>query len=156
MGNNYILQKKSNLTKIKINEINYPLPNLKNIDELEKCLVNLKKILKPSGKIIIDLHNPQDSGKKVDSYNNMKRTMIWNYDKETKIEKSSIIFEVNDKTYNDTHIFRIFSIEKIKNICLKLGLKVEKVYENYDILKEGNIFSKNLQFIITYSNLTKS
>ncbi len=130
--------------------------HLKNIDELEKCLVNLKKILKPSGKIIIDLHNPQDSGKKVDSYNNMKRTMIWNYDKETKIEKSSIIFEVNDKTYNDTHIFRIFSIEEIKNICLKLGLKVEKVYENYDILKEGNIFSKNLQFIITYSNLTKS
>ena len=130
--------------------------HLKNIDELEKCLVNLKKILKPSGKIIIDLHNPQDSGKKVDSYNNMKRTMIWNYDKETKIEKSSIIFEVNDKTYNDTHTFRIFSIDEIKNICLKIGLKVEKVYENYDVLKEGNIFSKNLQFVITYFNLTKS
>ena len=130
--------------------------HLRNIDELELCLKNLKQILNPNGKIIIDLHNPQDSGKKIDSFNNMKRTMIWNYDKESKIEKSNIIFEVNDKIYNDTHTFRIFSIEEIKNICLKIGLKVEKVYENYDVLKEGNIFSKNLQFIITYSNLTKS
>lgn len=39
MGNNYILQKKSNLTKIKINEINYPLPNLKNIDDSKAAAI---------------------------------------------------------------------------------------------------------------------
>lgn len=130
--------------------------HLKDINELEKCLINLKKILKPNGKIIIDLHNPQDSGKKIDSFNHMKRTMIWNYDKETKIEKSNIIFEVNDKIYNDSHIFRIFSINEIRSICLRVGLKVEKVYENYDILKEGSNNSKNLQFVIISINLTKS
>ena len=132
--------------------INY----LKDIGELEKCLVNLKKILKPNGKIIIDLHNPQNSGKKIDSFNNMKRTMIWNYDKETKIEKSNIIFEVNDKIYNDSHIFRIFSINEIKKVCKKIGLKVVNIYENYDIMKKGNTNSKNLQFLIEGSNLTKS
>ena len=32
--------------------------HLRNIDELELCLKNLKQILKPNGKIILDLHNP--------------------------------------------------------------------------------------------------
>lgn len=122
--------------------------HLRNIDELELCLKNLKQILKPNGKIILDLHNPQSSGKKVDCYDNIKRTMIWNYDKDLKIEKSKIIFEVDNKVYNDEHIFRIFSIDEVKNICTKLGLKVKKVYENYDILKEGTNSSKNLQFVI--------
>lgn len=130
--------------------------HLRNIDELELCLKNLKQILNPNGKIIIDLHNPQDSGEKIDYFDNMKRTMIWNYDKETRIEKSNIIFELDNKVYNDGHIFRIFSIDEVKNMCTKVGLKVKKVYENYDILKEGKNSSKNLQFIIEYLNLTKS
>lgn len=125
--------------------------HLKNISELEKCLINLKKILKSDGKIIIDLHNPQDSGKKVDCFDNMKRTMIWNYDKDSKIEKSKIIFEIDNKIYNDEHIFRIFSIEEIKRICKKINLKVINIYENYDILKEGTEKSKNLQFLIEFS-----
>lgn len=128
--------------------------HLRNVDELELCLKNLKQILDPNGKIILDLHNPQSSGEKVDCYDNIKRTMIWNYDKNSKIEKSKIIFEMDNKVYNDEHIFRIFSIDEIKNICTKIGLKVKKVYENYDILKEGKNSSKNLQFIIELLNLT--
>ena len=74
--------------------------------------------------------------------------------KNSKIEKSKIIFEMDNKVYNDEHIFRIFSIDEIKNICTKVGLKVKKVYENYDILKKGKNSSKNLQFIIELLNLT--
>ena len=130
--------------------------HLKDIDELERCLINLKKILKPSGKIIIDLHNPQSSGEKIDSFDNIKRTMLWNYDKEAKIEKSNIIFEIDNKIYNDSHIFRIFSIDEIKKMCEKVGLNVINIYENYDITKKGNKNSKNLQFVIECIDLTKS
>ena len=130
--------------------------HLNNVEELEKCLINLKNILLPNGKIILDLHNPQSSGEKTDCFDNIKRTMIWNYDKETKIEKSSIIFEVDNKVYNDSHIFRIFSIDEIKKVCKKVGLNVVNIYENYDINKKGNKNSKNLQFVIERVDLTKS
>ena len=124
--------------------------HLKNIDELEICLTNLKNILLPNGKIILDLHNPQSSGQKIDCYDNIQRTMIWNYNKDLKIEKSQIIFEIDNNKYIDEHTFRIFSIEEIKNTCKKVGLKVINIYENYDILKEGTEKSKNLQFLIEF------
>lgn len=124
--------------------------HLKNIDELEKCLLNFKKILLPDGKIILDLHNPQSSGEKVDYYCKIERTMTWDYDKDLKIEKTKIIFELDNNKYNSEHIFRIFSVEEVENLCKKIGLKVVNVYENYDILKKGSEKSKNLQFIINF------
>ena len=116
--------------------------------ELEKCFANFQKILKPNGKIIIDLHNPQTSGTKTDSFNNMKRTMKWEFDQEHKTEKSEIIFEVDNEKYIDNHMFYIFSIDDIKECALKTGLKVLNVFENYDCKKKGISSSKNLQFLI--------
>ncbi len=124
------------------------LNHLKNKKELEKCFANFQKILKPNGKIIIDLHNPQTSGTKTDSFNNMKRTMKWEFDQEHKTEKSEIIFEVGNEKYIDNHIFYIFSIDDIKECALKAGLKVLNVFENYDCKKKGISSSKNLQFLI--------
>lgn len=123
--------------------------HLKDTDELVQSLINLKNILYDDGKIIIDLHNPQSSGNKTDSYNNMTRIMEWNYDRTLKIEKSNIIFEIDGKRYVDTHTFRIFTIDEIKECCNRAGLKVVSVYENYDINKKGKKTSKNLQFLIT-------
>lgn len=67
--------------------------HLKDTDELIRSLMNLKKVLYDDGKIIIDLHNPQSSGSKIDSYDNMIRIMKWNYNRERKIEKSDIILK---------------------------------------------------------------
>ena len=125
--------------------------HLKNTNELGTCLSNMKKILKNSGTIIIDLHNPQSSGSKVDCFGNMTRTMEWDYDKKAKIEKSKIVFEIDNKKYEDSHTFRIFTIEEVKKCCDSVGLKVGKIYENYNINKEGVKTSKNLQFVI-YNN----
>lgn len=122
--------------------------HLNNINELEQALLNFKKILLPKGKIILDLHNPQNSGFKTDFYDDVKRTMIWHYDKESKIENSEIIFEINNQIYNDYHTFRIFNIEELSSCCEKIGLKVSNIFENYNINKTGNENSKNLQFII--------
>lgn len=76
--------------------------------------------------------------------------MTWDYDKDLKIEKTKIIFELDNNKYNSEHIFRIFSVEEVENLCKKIGLKVVNVYENYDILKKGSEKSKNLQFIINF------
>lgn len=123
--------------------------HLKDLKELEVCLNNLKNILKDNGKIIIDLHNPQSSGEKTDTFGNITRIMKWNYNNKTKIEESDITFKINDTIYNDHHTFRIFTINEIKNICKKVNLKVKAIYENYNINKKGTSESKNLQFIIT-------
>ncbi len=124
------------------------LNHLKNTYELEKALLNLKNILTEEGKIIIDLHNPQTSGKKIDTFDNMTRTMEWKYDKRSKIEESKIIFEIEGQKYIDSHTFRIFTIDEMKLCCDNVGLKVKEVYENYDINTMGSSSSKNLQFLI--------
>lgn len=41
--------------------------HLKDTDELMRGLMNLKQLLHDGGKIIIDLHNPQSSGSKIDT-----------------------------------------------------------------------------------------
>ena len=124
------------------------LNHLKNTHELEKALLNLKNILTEEGKIIIDLHNPQTSGKKIDTFDNMTRTMERKYDKRSKIEESKIIFEIEGQKYIDSHTFRIFTIDEMKLCCDNVGLKVKEVYENYDINTMGSSSSKNLQFLI--------
>ena len=126
--------------------------HLKDTDELMRGLMNLKQLLHDGGKIIIDLHNPQSSGSKIDTYDNMTRVMKWNYDRSLKIEKSDIIFEIDGIKYTDTHTFRIFTIDETKECCERVGLKVVNVYENYDINKEGTSTSKNLQFLITIAS----
>ena len=126
--------------------------HLKDTDELMQGLMNLKQLLHDDGKIIIDLHNPQSSGSKIDTYDNMTRVMKWNYDRSLKIEKSDIIFEIDGIKYTDTHTFRIFTIDEMKECCERVGLKVVNVYENYDINKEGTSTSKNLQFLITIAS----
>ena len=128
------------------------LNHLKDTQELEKALMNVKNILTDRGKIIMDLHNPQSSGKKIDSYNNMTRTMEWHFDKKKKIEDSKILFEIDGKKYMDHHTFRIFTIDEVKECCENVGLVVKKVYENYDMNKCGSATSKNLQFLIGKAN----
>lgn len=122
--------------------------HLKEVDELDKVLSNLKKLVFPNGLIIIDLHNPQCSGIKTDLFDNVTRTMCWDYDKDKMIEKTELIFEIDGQIYKDNHIFKIFTIEQIEKSCDKAGLKLISVYENYQINKIGTSSSKNLQFLI--------
>lgn len=124
------------------------LNHLRNTRELTLALRNFRKHLKPGGSIVIDLHNPQCSGQKMDEFNDMIRIMKWNYNKLTKIEKSKIDFHIDNIEYHDSHVFRVFSIKEIHTCCRRAGLKVIKTFENYDITREGSVTSKNLQFFI--------
>lgn len=66
------------------------------------------------------------------------------------IDESKFIlsYVLGDKRYDDSHVFKIFTIDEVKECCRNVGLKVLNVYENYNINKEGNETSKNLQFVI--------
>lgn len=122
--------------------------HLKNTEQLKQAIINMKNLLNDDGIIIIDLHNPKASGEKEDVVEDMKRVMKWEYNKKTRIEISEIIFEIDGNSYKDSHIFKIFTIKDVEDICMNLDLKLLNVFENYT-LNEANQESKNLQFIIT-------
>lgn len=124
------------------------LNHLKSTNELEQVFKNMSNILLPNGKIIIDLHNPKSSGEKTDTYSNISRKMIWNYDKQGKIETSEIIFTIDNKEFETEHVFKIFTIDDVIKCASKANLSVTAVFENYDIKKQGTNNSKNLQFLI--------
>ena len=122
--------------------------HLSNLEELKQALIKMKEHIKDDGWIMIDLHNPQASGEKTDIFDNIKRKMLWEYDTEKQIETSHILFTINNTTYHDQHIFRIFAIDEVKEAAKSVGLEVLAVYENYNYNKQGVKTSKNLQFFM--------
>ncbi len=122
--------------------------HLHSIEELRQALIKMRDYLKEDGIIMIDLHNPQASGEKTDMFGNIKRKMIWEYDAKKQIETSQILFTIDNTTYHDKHIFRIFTIDEVKEVAKSVGLEVLAVYENYDYHKKGVKTSKNLQFLM--------
>lgn len=121
--------------------------HLKNINQLVKVLTGFKRHLNDDGIIIIDLHNSRSSGRKEDKIGEYKRTMIWDYINEKKLEKSKIIFEIKNRKNITYHQFRIFDIEDMKQACSLANLELINYYENYTF-KEATNISKNIQFYI--------
>lgn len=121
--------------------------HLKNLEELEIAFRNVSSLLSSNGIFILDLHNPQDSGKKIDKYLDMERIMEWDFDRENRIEKTDITYIVDDITYKDSHVFRIFTIREILECSKRVGLIVDGIYEDYQVMRSGSEKSKNLQFV---------
>lgn len=120
--------------------------HLKNYEELEIGIINSYNHLKDNGILIIDLHNGRSNGKKETSYNECKRIMNWQFDKDNFIEHTNIDYIINNNTYHDTHKFKIYEINKIKKILDKHNFNY-KLYENYS-LNEASDKSKNIEIII--------
>ena len=121
--------------------------HLKSYRWFSFALQNLLKLLNKNGILIIDLHNPQSDGEKVDEIKSVKRIMQWKINKFLKKETSKITYIVDNEKYITKHKFKIFKIEKIKMICNKLNLSC-KFYENYQINSTATINSKNIQVVI--------
>lgn len=121
--------------------------HLLSTEQLKDALLNLKNAIIEDGIILLDLHNPQKSGIKSETYNNIDRTMEWDVNFDTSIEVSTITFTIDKIDYQSSHKFKIFKIIEVEKICEQLGLKVVSCYENYT-LHNANQTSKNLQFII--------
>lgn len=123
--------------------------HLKNYKEFKLSLKNLKQHLNLNGKIIIDIHNPQKNGKKIDFSSNIKRIMRWKVYKFVNKEFSTLTYIVNNKKYKTHHTFSIFKINKIENICKKLGFADISFYENYNANKTASNKSKNIQIVLS-------
>ena len=121
--------------------------HLKSYKEFSFALQNLLRLLNKNGTLIIDLHNPQNNGGKVDDIKSVKRIMQWKVNKLLKKETSKITYIVGNDKYITKHKFKIFEIEKIKRICDNLNLKCE-FYENYVIDSLATNNSKNIQVVI--------
>lgn len=120
--------------------------HLKSYDELEQGIIHSYNHLNKNGILIIDLHNGRSSGKKEGFYKDYKRTMAWRFDSQTFKEYTEITYQVDGKTYCDSHEFLIYQIDKIKDILKRNGFNY-KLYENYSNRKATED-SKNIEIII--------
>ena len=122
--------------------------HLRNYAEFERAVGNLKDLLVDGGKLIIDLHNPQKSGSKTETMDTATRTMTWRKCNLLKKEFTKIKYTVDNESFITYRSFKIFEIDKIKDIATKLGFKTIEFYENYDINRIGNKSSKNIQVVL--------
>ena len=120
--------------------------HLKSYSDFEKGILNLYEHLNDNGIIIIDLHNGRKSGEKETEIGNAKRIMKWHFNSETFIETTNLTYLINDKQYDDVHIFLIYELEKLKNMLNLLNLQYD-FYENYSF-EAANDLSKNIQIVI--------
>jgi len=123
--------------------------HLKNYKQFKTSLSNLKRHLKPNGRIIIDLHNPQKSGKKTESIENGTRIMKWKKCDLVKKEFTKIIYEVDGKTFKTKRVFKIYKIKKLRDIAHDIGFYSVDFYENYNTSTKASKKSKNVQMVLT-------
>jgi len=123
--------------------------HLKNYREFKKALTNLKKLLKKDGVIVIDLHNPQRSGEKMESFDNIFRIMQWKKCSILNKEFSKITYIIDGKVYKTKHVFKIFKIKRLEKLVKRLGFINVNLYENYDKSKIASQTSKNIQLVLT-------
>lgn len=97
----------------------------------------MKEQKNENGILIIDFHNGRSNGRKENVYKNAKRIMSWRFDVNTFKEHTDITYEIDGKTYCDSHEFLIYEIDKIKNILDRNNLKYQ-FYENYSTNESTN------------------
>lgn len=124
--------------------------HLKNYNQFLKAVFSLKECLKPNGKIIIDLHNPQKSGEKREVINELERHMKWRVCNLLKKEFTKITYKVDGQVFETKHKFKIFEIEKLKKLLKNVGYKSCEFYENYNIEKLATTKSKNIQIVLSF------
>lgn len=120
--------------------------HLQDYIELEKGILHWYENLNDNGILIIDLHNGRSNGEKENNYQNYKRIMKWQFDCKNFKEYTDIHYLINGKDYHDTHEFKIYEVDKIKEILDKNKLKY-KLYENYSY-SPANDNSKNIEIVI--------
>ncbi len=125
--------------------------HLINQEDAIKTLKNFAEHLRSNGIVIIDLHNPITSGIKYDVINGIERKMKWDYNIKTRMERTSITYNIDNKLFKDTHIFRIYDLKAIKKFAEIAGFDFISAYENYDINKNANPYSKNIQVLLKKS-----
>ena len=122
--------------------------HLENYKDFERALSNLKDCLKPDGIIILDLHNPQKNGSKVETVDSITREMKWKICPLTMKEYTDITYTIDNEEYKTSHKFKIFKPSKISKIANRLGFAAIEFYSNYDTNTIATKRSKNIQVVL--------
>ncbi|MBQ7352173.1 MAG: class I SAM-dependent methyltransferase [Clostridia bacterium] len=122
--------------------------HLKNYKQFKTALSNLKSLVNKEGFIIIDLHNPQSNGTKIESIDNTTRIMKWHRFPILNKELSKITYKINNKIYKTRHVFTIFKINKLTQIAKRLGFSEVLFFENYNTQRPATELSKNIQMVL--------
>lgn len=94
--------------------------------------------------VVIDLHNPQGSGEKTERKGGLQRTMIWDYDPKTRVERTKVIFQHGNQRLEDSHELRIYSLEEMHEMLGDMN-----AYEDYTF-KKASSSSKNIQVVARF------
>ncbi len=117
-----------------------------NLEDANKTINCFKKHLSSSGLVILDLHNPQSDGIRIDKKGDIERKIKWKFNKTSKIETTEIIFKIGNKAIKDGHILRIFDFKELESIFDKTGFSKVSFLENYSFKKATNQ-SKNIEVL---------
>lgn len=117
------------------------------LHDANTTLLNLKAHLKKDGILILDLYNPQSSGRKSNSVGEITKSMEWNLHNKNHICESTVSFlQNNTKLYEEKFPLRIYSISEMKGLLTKAGFETINVYDNFTFTTAHDS-SKNLVFV---------
>ncbi len=111
-------------------------------EDLLECFRRVKRFLKPSGLFVFDMNTPykykEILGNQIFADQTEEAAYIWTnyYDEEEEINEYEVSFFIQDQNgkYNrsiENHYQRAYSIEKVKNLLVKVGLEVLEISDNY-------------------------
>jgi len=96
------------------------------------------------GFLLIDLHNPQSDGAKVEKRDGLERVMDWSLDRQNNVETTKMRYVVEGKTVEDCRKMRIFSIEDMDEMLSRLGFRDFAAYANCSMAPADST-SKNIE-----------
>ena len=114
-----------------------------DVNDARRTLMCFQDHLALNGILVLDLYNPQSSGKKMNSYEGITRVMEWHLNTETQLCESLVSFTEGDKTYDEKFPLKIYPIALIKQLLTEAGFTSLQFYDNYTF-DEGTSKSKNL------------
>ncbi len=117
-----------------------------NLEDANKTINCFKKHLNSSGLVILDLHNPQSDGIRIDKKRDIEREIKWKFDRTSKTETTEILFKIGERNIKDGHILKIFDFKELKNFFDKNGFSKVSFSENYSFKKATNQ-SKNIDIL---------
>ncbi len=115
-------------------------------DDARKTARCFRNCLGSDGVVLIDLHNPSNSGRRIDVTGDAERDVAWELDRESRIERSRVRFKIGDQIIEDRHTMRIYSMEEMRSILEDEGFELIGVYEGYGFVPATDN-SKNLEIV---------
>lgn len=120
--------------------------HLLSTDDARKAIRCFQENLNQEGIVLLDLHNPQRNGRKRNIVDGIERIMEWNYNPNSRLERTDVVFKTKGQTFRDSLTMRIYSPDEIKQLLIQEGFTQVQAYDGYGF-NPGSQKSKNLEIL---------